>query len=122
MKHLSLTITSTAVVSGLAFSFLQVESFKTMWIFFIFCFGPLLGTLFLSIITKNNMAQVALLASTVGYVSWFLIVYHKVITTPDAQSPIAFMFVGIFAVPFLLLIWIPAIILAILNRPRMIQI
>lgn len=85
------------------------------------CFGPLLVTLTIAIITKSEMAQLALLVLTIGYAAWFYFMYYQVISTPDAQSAIGFMFVGALASPFLILFWIASSILEIHSRRKSLQ-
>jgi hypothetical protein len=122
MKLFSLIATSLAIVGGVVFSVSGDGSFTDMALFFALCFGPLFITLIIGIIAKSKMAHLALLLSTVGYAAWFLFMYHKIISTPDAQSAIGFMFVGALASPFLTLIWTASIILETVNRRRSNQI
>lgn len=122
MKLFSLIVTLLAIVGGVVFSVSGDGSFTDMVLFFLFCFGPLLITLVISIIAKSKMAHLALLLSTIGYAVWFLFMYYEIISTADAQSAIGFIFVGPLASPFLILIWIASIILEIRNRRKVLQI
>jgi hypothetical protein len=55
---------------------------------------------------KTTKAQVILTLTLIAYAIWFSVVYVDVrYLHPDPQSPIALLFVGIYALPGLLPLW-----------------
>jgi hypothetical protein len=78
-------------------------------LFFVpFAFGPLAGTIGLAFACRSTLAQYLLTVSSVSYGAWFAFIYVLAFGSPDPQSPIAFLFVGIYAVPVLAIYWIAA--------------
>jgi hypothetical protein len=74
-----------------------------------FSFGPLVVTAGLAIALRSRPAQIVLSLSSILYAAWFGYVYAQAVhINPDPQSPIAFLFVGIYAVPVLVVLWIAA--------------
>ncbi|QDU11856.1 hypothetical protein V202x_52810 [Gimesia aquarii] len=79
-------------------------------LFFVpFAFGPLAVTAVLSCVLLSTRAQTMLTISSVVYALWFGYIYAQAFyINPDPQSPIAFLFIGIYAVPVLAIFWIAA--------------
>ena len=79
-------------------------------LFFVpFAFGPLAVTLGLSVLLRSKPAQAVLTVSSVLYAVWFGYVYLQAFhLNSDPQSPIAFLFVGVYALPVLIGFWIAA--------------
>ncbi len=72
--------------------------------------GPLLVTAAASFFLQSSVAQAVLAISSLLYGVWFGYIYiFAVYINPDPQAPIAFMFVGILALPVLFMFWIVAI-------------
>lgn len=82
-------------------------------LFFIpFSFGPMIVSLLLGLWTASKRSSLILLASNLLYFSWFLWVYLDVFYIHiDPQSPIAFVFIGIVALPVMTPLWVVALIL-----------
>jgi len=79
-------------------------------LFFVpFAFGPLVVTLGLSFLLRCKHAQRLLTISSLAYAAWFGYIYLQAFyLNPDPQSPIAFLFVGVYALPVLVVFWIAA--------------
>jgi hypothetical protein len=74
-----------------------------------FYVGPLGVTAVLSFYSKRSISQSILLASTITYSLWLWFVYMSAMHWhPDAQSAIAFVFVGIYSLPVMIPLWITA--------------
>ena len=75
-----------------------------------FVFGPLFVSLVLAIVWRaRRKSQLPLTVSSVLYLLWFAYVYRDVFYGhPDAQSPIALLFVGVYALPVMLAAWLIA--------------
>jgi hypothetical protein len=81
-------------------------------LFFVpFAFGPLTVTIGLAFACRSTLAQYLLTVSSALYGAWFAFVYVQACyVNPDPQSPIVFLFVGIYAIPVLAIFWIAAAI------------
>lgn len=78
-------------------------------IFFLFPFTmiPFLVTASLALRWSTIVGQGILLVAAFAYTAWFAFVYvDAMYWHPDPQSGIAFLFVGLYAAPFLLLLWL----------------
>jgi hypothetical protein len=88
------------------------EGLKPAAFFFPFTMLPYLITLLLVLRFPSQAAQIALLITTLAYSTWFVFLYLDVtVWHPDPQSPIAFLFVGIYAAPVLIFCWLLACVL-----------
>jgi hypothetical protein len=85
------------------------ERLSAIWFFFPYTMTPFVVTGLLAVIWRGFWTQVVLLVTTLAYAAWFAYVYvHAMILNLDPQSPIAFLFVGIYAAPFLVVLWLIA--------------
>jgi hypothetical protein len=101
--------TATIVTVGTFLLCSKSEPFLGGLFFLPFAFGPLLVTIVLAFALRSTLAQYLLTVSSVLYGMWFAFVYAQaVFVNPDPQSPIAFLFFGIYALPMLALFWIAA--------------
>lgn len=67
---------------------------------------PFMVTLVLAQKWRTTAGQIMLLLAAIAYCVWFAIVYLDVtVWHPDPNAAIAFVFVGIYAAPVLLLLW-----------------
>lgn len=101
--------TATVVIVGTLLLCSKSEPFLGGLFFVPFAFGPLAVTIALAFVFRSTLAQYLLVVSSVMYGVWFAFVYAQaVFLNPDPQSPIAFLFVGIYAFPVLAIFWIAA--------------
>ena len=71
-----------------------------------FCLWPVAGQVVLTRIVRPFGAQVILTATSLLYAGWFAYLYmYATVWYRDPQSPIVFLFTGIYAVPVLLPLW-----------------
>jgi hypothetical protein len=74
-----------------------------------FAMTPFVVIGFLAIWPSSFWCQATLLFSAVAYSVWFVCIYVcAVILYPDPQSPIVFLFVGAWAAPVLIALWLVA--------------
>lgn len=105
----SFLITAAIVVIGSAALCAKATPFSSGLFFVPFAFGPLVITVTLCFALPSASAQRLLTISSVLYAVWFGYVYAQVFyINPDPQSPIAFLFIGVYAVPVLVVFWIAA--------------
>lgn len=72
-------------------------------------FGPLAITAGLACVWRSKTAQHLLTISSILYAAWFVYVYAQAVYIhPDPQSLIAFLLVGIYALPVLAVCWLAA--------------
>jgi hypothetical protein len=92
-----------------------MSSTPTGALFFLpFSFGPLLVNAAIGVFCRVRGAQIILVLAAVAYFGWFGWIYMSVVHWhPDPQGPIAFLFVGAYALPVLLPMWIAAAIVAV---------
>lgn len=101
--------TVTIVTVGTLLLCSKSEPFLGGLFFVPFAFGPLAVTIGLAFALRSTVAQYLLTVSSVLYGVWFAFVYTQAVyVNPDPQSPIAFLFIGIYAFPVLALFWITA--------------
>jgi len=101
--------TATIVLIGTLLLCSQADPFSAGLFFVPFSFGPLAVTLGLAFALRSPLAQVLLTVSSVLYGAWFAFICAQAFfVNPDPQSPIAFLFVGIYAIPVLVIFWIAA--------------
>lgn len=94
-------LVSVAYVVGFA-----SEGIDAVLFFLPFTMTPLAITALLAWKCRTIAGQVVLLASALGYSAWLTFVYLSVVYWhPDPQGAIAFLFVGLYAAPALLLLW-----------------
>ncbi len=101
--------TATIVLTGTLVLCSQADPFSAGLFFVPFSFGPLVVSLGLAFALRSIRAQVLLTISSVLYGAWFAYICAQAFfVNPDPQSPIAFLFVGIYALPVLVIFWIAA--------------
>lgn len=72
-----------------------------------FTMTPLLINAALARLWRTFWSQAVVLVATIAYSGWFLYVYlYTVEWHPDPQGSLAFFFVGIYALPVLLGVWL----------------
>ena len=82
------------------------EGMKAVIFFLPFTMSPFLVHLGLAKKWRAFGSQAVLVVATMAYATWFIYVYLSVtVWHPDPQGPIAFLFVGIYAAPVLLVLW-----------------
>lgn len=102
-------VTAAIATTGSLALCIQATSFYAGLFFVPFAFGPLVITVILSFALRSRSAQVLLATSSVLYAAWFGYIYADAFyLNPDPQSPIAFLFIGVYAVPVLVVFWIAA--------------
>lgn len=70
---------------------------------------PLLGCLMMAVMLKSTPGQAIVLASVILYIAWFSFIYIDVTWLHvDANGSLMFLFVGAYAFPVLLVIWLIA--------------
>jgi len=80
--------------------------------FFLFTMSPFVINAVLTLRWRSSVAQSLILVASLVYTPWFAFVFVDVnYLHPDPQGPIAFLFVGVFAAPVLLILWVVAGIL-----------
>jgi len=110
--------TATIVLIGTLFFCSLAEHFFAGLFFVPFSFGPLAVTIGLAFALRSTLAQVLLTVSSILYGAWFAFVCAQAFfVNPDPQSPIVFLFVGIYAIPVLVIFWIAAAV-AHLRKPK----
>jgi len=110
--------TATIVLIGTLFLCSLAEHFFAGLFFVPFSFGPLAVTIGLAFALRSTLAQVLLTVSSILYGAWFAFVCAQALfVNPDPQSPIVFLFVGIYAIPVLVIFWIAAAV-AHLRKPK----
>lgn len=108
--------TAAIVLMGTLLLCSHADPFSAGLFFVPFAFGPLAVTIGLALACRSTFAQVLLTVSSVLYGAWFAYVYVQAFFVhPDPQSPIAFLFVGICAVPVLVVFWVAA---AVAHWPK----
>ena len=101
--------TAVVVTIGTLVLCLQSRPLYAGLFFVPFVFGPLVVTAVLSFVLLSTRAQKLLTISSILYALWFVYIYAQAFyINPDPQSPIAFLFIGIYAVPVLAIFWIAA--------------
>ena len=111
--------TAAIVLIGTLFLCSQADPFSAGLFFVPFAFGPLAVTIGLALACRSTFAQVLLTVSSVSYGAWFAYICAQAFfVNPDPQSPIAFLFVGICAVPVLLVFWVAAMLAHWRKRKR----
>jgi hypothetical protein len=87
-------------------------------LFFIpFAFGPLFLSLFLAFISPSSWCQIILTIGSILYAGWFFTVFLDAFYWhPDAQSPIALLFIGIYSLPVMIPIWIVSLVIRHRNK------
>jgi hypothetical protein len=80
---------------------------------------PLIVSIVLSAWTKNSLPQCILLTASLLYGVWFAYaVYSAFYVSPDPQSGLIIMFVGIYALPVLLPLWLVARFVEMYHRKK----
>ena len=80
--------------------------------FSLFYAFPLIVSIMLSVYTRNSFSQIILLMASLLYGIWFAYaVYDAFYVNTDPQSGLVLIFVGIYALPVLLPLWITAYVL-----------
>ena len=111
--------TAAIVLMGTLLLCSQADPFSAGLFFVPFAFGPLAVTIGLALACRSTFAQVLLTVSSVSYGAWFAYICAQAFfVNPDPQSPIAFLFVGICAVPVLVVFWVAAAVAHWRKRTR----
>ena len=110
MKTFGVASTSLVVFLGTIALCAEADGFFAALLFAPFSFWPLAVSIELALKwAKLQPVQVVLAAGSGLYALWFALVYLDVFYWhPDAQGPIAFVFMGIFYLPVMLPVWIVA--------------
>ncbi|KGI77089.1 hypothetical protein [Oleiagrimonas soli] len=109
MRRAALTVTALAFLAGTGLICIQAKPAMAGLFFVPFALGPLCITLFLAILFTDRRAERVLLMSTALYAAWFGYVYVDIFHWhADPQSAIGLLFVGVYALPVLLVFWIVA--------------
>lgn len=100
----------TVALVGIAFIAYAVafgrEGIGAILLFLPFTMTPFAIIAYLAARWDSRGSQVVFLLSTVAYGAWFVYLYvDATILNLDPQSPIVFLFVGIYAAPVLFLLW-----------------
>lgn len=104
--------TATIATAGSFALGIKGATFLSGLLFFPFALGPLVVTVILSFVLRSRPAQAVLTVSSLLYGGWFGYAYADIFyLNPDPQSAIAILFIGIFAVPVLVIFWIAAFVL-----------
>jgi hypothetical protein len=103
----------TLILIGLAFlAYLVVfgqMSKDAVMLFFPFTMIPYFVIALLVMTWRSRGSQIVCLVTTLAYSAWFALVYLDATKWhPDPQSPIAFVFVSIYAAPMLFVLWLVA--------------
>lgn len=104
----------TFALTGIAFItcflvFGRQGGIEGLFFFLPFTMVPFVVTAYFATLWRAFWSQAVVLAITAAYAAWFSYIYVQVtIQHPDPQSPIAFLFVGIYALPVLVPLWILA--------------
>ncbi len=105
---------ATLALVGIAFmiyliAFGRMGGIQGLLFIFPFTMIPFVLTAYFAAIWRAFWSQAVLLVTTVAYAAWFVYIYvQATILHPDPQSPIAFLYVSIYALPVLFLLWILA--------------
>ena len=74
--------------------------------------GPLFATIVLSCFLNGKLSQTILAVSSLGYGAWFAFAYYDLVyLNPDPQSPIGFLFIGAYSIPWIAQFWAGAFLL-----------
>ncbi|WP_145351734.1 hypothetical protein [Roseimaritima multifibrata] len=112
-------ITAAVVAIGSLVLCAQADPFYAGLSFLPFSFGPLVITAALCVALRTFYAQLVLAMSSLVYAVWFSYVFaHTFYINPDPQSPIAFVFLGIYASPVLAAFWLGAILVYCLTKTK----
>ena len=108
LQYATFAITAVALVAYfLAFG--RIGGISGVVRFFPFTMIPFIVTVYFAARWRAMWGQAVLLATTLAYAAWFVYIYMQaMILHLDPQSPIAFLFVAIYALPVLILLWILA--------------
>jgi cation transporter-like permease len=88
-----------------------------MVLFLSFAGFPLIVSIGLSVWVKNSISQIIMAAASLLYGGWFAYaVYDAFYVNLDPQSPLIIIFVGIYALPILLLLWTIAAVIHVITR------
>lgn len=107
MRYVTLALIGLALIAYLlAFG---SEGLEAIVFFFPFTMTPYVIIAWLTWTWRSLGSQVICLMATVAYSAWFALAYaDATIWRPDPQSPIAFLFVGVYAAPVLFVLWLIA--------------
>lgn len=104
MRYATLTLVGIALIAYFA-----VFGLRGVSLFFPAMMTPFLIVPYFVMRWRSLGSQIVFLVATLAYCAWCVYVYVDVtITHPDPQSPIVFLFVGIYAAPVLFFFWLAA--------------
>ncbi len=90
-------------------------------LFFIpFALGPQAVTHVGILYAKSQTTQMVLLWTLLSYFVWFVFVYTKAFCDhPDTQSCLLLLFVGVYAAPVLVILWLAAFLIEKKHRSKL---
>ncbi|MEZ5277579.1 MAG: hypothetical protein R3F07_14460 [Opitutaceae bacterium] len=94
-------------VTGLVALCLKADPFYAGLLFLPFALGPQILTHLAIVHAKSKGAQITLTVALVGYFAWFCLVFIEIFYRhPDPQGAVALLFVGVYATPAMLVLWL----------------
>lgn len=87
-----------------------VDSMEGLFFFLLVTLGPLPITGLLGITLTGRTARRILAVSSMCYGGWFLFVYVVCATSTSSTAALGFLIIGLYAVPFLMVFWVAAVI------------
>ncbi|MES2307927.1 MAG: hypothetical protein V4507_03625 [Verrucomicrobiota bacterium] len=122
MRKLAPAVSCLLAIGGSILLCMQSRSFLTSLIFVPFSLGPLLISAMIVCFLTNKRSQIILSLSSICYAGWFAFADRDIFYIhPDPQSPILFIFIGIYSLPIMAIFWFAAFWIDIRNRPLSIQ-
>lgn len=119
MPKPSFLVTVVLLLLGLGWLIVKLPEWQGVLFFTAFCLGPLLMQLFPTFLCRTRPAQGILFVASLAYAAWLVFVWYEAfILHPDAQSPIALVFAGIYGLPVMLLFWIAAVTAEWVSRKK----
>jgi|SRR5271170_4190341 len=110
-KAVAVAVSVAVLVAGIFV--LNIDSASISGTLFVvpYSLGPLFVTIALSLVLNGRLSQAILAISSLCYGAWFGFVYIDLLYHPDAQNPIAFLFIGIYSLPWIWIFWVSAFFL-----------
>ena len=119
MKNPTFIITLTTILIGFGMLTAKADNPAGALFFVPFSLGPQIVSLVLLLLLPHPSSQRLLLAGALLYAGWFVLVFLDIFYWHmDPQGPIVLVFVGFYALPVLIPIWIVALVQNIRNKPR----
>jgi hypothetical protein len=107
VRKLTLLLVAVAfIVYGVVFG---LQGVRAVIFFMPFTMTPFAIIACLACLLRSHGSQMILVFATLGYAAWFAYVYiDAMVIHLDPQSPIAFLFVVVYAAPILIVLWLLA--------------